>query len=694
MEAADLEASYSEFNEELLLEAEASSEPTRSAFFRMYSELAADNGDCIDLQYTPVRREGRGAYQIDGYALDAERKILYLAICDFRQSSDLEVLNAQQIEDYMKKARRFVELAFDATFINELEETSPSFEAAYAIYSQPSAIRRIRVVLFSNARLSTRRPPEAADEIAGRSAVYNYFDFRRYAEILGSRGAPEPIEIDFTALGSEPLPCLPASGGNAAFESYLAAIPGSLLAKIYGLYGARLLEQNVRTFLQARTKVNRGIITTARENPERFFAYNNGITATASGIRRGRTADGAVALEAIQDLQIVNGGQTTASILYAQDQVSADLSEVFVQMKLTVVRPDLIEEIVPKISRYANTQNKISEADFFSSHPFHVAMEQMSRRLAAPPKPGAMTGTKWFYERARGQYKDASAYGTPAEKRRFSLEFPKAQVFDKTDLAKYQLTFDGEPHVVSQGAQKCFLTFAEQVAKDWETSSLRFNEVWFRNTASKALIFRWTDHMVGQSEWYREDRGYKAQTVTYTLAWLQNRIRRSGKAGINLQLVWNSQEVPEELRVIIEQAAPAVAKAIRDTPPTVKNVGEYCKQQACWATVSRLELPLAHLPDSVLLDHEDAKEAIKAASSVRKMDLEIELDTLLVRLAPKAQALATGAKRKGLLSPRSDAALNKVAKGHFNLVRSEKAALTHLLARLAEEGVDLDQFLS
>ncbi|WP_458388999.1 AIPR family protein [Sphingomonas sp. F9_3S_D5_B_2] len=660
----------------------------------MYSELAADNGDCIDLQYTPVRREGRGAYQIDGYALDAERKILYLAICDFRQSSDLEVLNAQQIEDYMKKARRFVELAFDATFINELEETSPSFEAAYAIYSQPSAIRRIRVVLFSNARLSTRRPPEAADEIAGRSAVYNYFDFRRYAEILGSRGAPEPIEIDFTALGSEPLPCLPASGGNAAFESYLAAIPGSLLAKIYGLYGARLLEQNVRTFLQARTKVNRGIITTARENPERFFAYNNGITATASGIRRGRTADGAVALEAIQDLQIVNGGQTTASILYAQDQVSADLSEVFVQMKLTVVRPDLIEEIVPKISRYANTQNKISEADFFSSHPFHVAMEQMSRRLAAPPKPGAMTGTKWFYERARGQYKDASAYGTPAEKRRFSLEFPKAQVFDKTDLAKYQLTFDGEPHVVSQGAQKCFLTFAEQVAKDWETSSLRFNEVWFRNTASKALIFRWTDHMVGQSEWYREDRGYKAQTVTYTLAWLQNRIRRSGKAGINLQLVWNSQEVPEELRVIIEQAAPAVAKAIRDTPPTVKNVGEYCKQQACWATVSRLELPLAHLPDSVLLDHEDAKEAIKAASSVRKMDLEIELDTLLVRLAPKAQALATGAKRKGLLSPRSDAALNKVAKGHFNLVRSEKAALTHLLARLAEEGVDLDQFLS
>ncbi len=694
MAPSELALAYKEIRDDLLLEAEASAEPDRSAFFRLYSELASENGDCIDLEYTPARREGRGGYQVDGYALDIERKELYLAICDFRQEPTLEVLNATQIEDHMKRARRFVELALDPAFINELEDQSPAFRAAYPVFSENAQIRRIRLILFSNARLSTRRAPESAEEIAGRPAVYNFFDFRRYAEIQKSKGAPEPIEIDFALLGAQPLPCLPASGGNAAYASYLAAMPGDLLAKIYGLYGARLLEQNVRTFLQARTKVNRGIISTARETPERFFAYNNGITATASGIRTSRGADGGVVIDAIEDLQIVNGGQTTASILYARDQGQADLSEVFVQMKLTVVRPELVDELVPKISRFANTQNKINEADFFSSHPFHVAMEQISRRVGPPPRPGAQTSAKWFYERARGQYKDASAYGTAAEKRRFALEFPKGQVFDKTDLAKYHMSFARYPHIVSQHGTKCFLAFAELVAKEWELAPVGFNEGWFKAAVAKAILFRWTDRMIGQSEWYKLDRGWKSQTVTYALAWLDHDLRRKGMAGLNLQLIWNSQEVPEEVCHALSTLAPQIAAAISETPANVKNVGEYCKQQACWAAISKTEFDLDPLPDHVLLEHEDAKEATRSAASVRRIDLEIELDTILVGLVPKADAIAQFARKKGLLSPRSAAALQKVAKGRFNLTGSEKGAMKHLFARFAEEGVDLAQFQS
>src|SRR5262249_54769656 len=149
-------------------------------------------------------------------------------------------------------------------------------------------------------------------------------------------------------------------------------------------------------------KVNRGIIETASTEPEMFFAYNNGITATASKIEVISSSDGACGIKSISDLQIVNGGQTTASVLYAKDRSGADLDRVLVPMKLSVIERERIDETVPKISRFANTQNKISEADFFSSHGFHVKMEQISRRLVAPAKPGFLSGSKWFYERARG----------------------------------------------------------------------------------------------------------------------------------------------------------------------------------------------------------------------------------------------------------------------------------------------------
>ena len=181
----------------------------------------------------------------------------------------------------------------------------------------------------------------------------------------------------------------------------LVVMPGKLLAQIYGLYGARLLEQNVRTFLQARTKVNQGIIRTIEESPGMFFAFNNGLTATAAEVELSQAANGGLGVSAMRDLQIVNGGQTTASILYAQDRDKAVLDEVFVQMKLSVVDSERISDVVPLVSRYANTQNRVSEADFFSSHPFHRELERISRMTPAPARAGSLVSTKWFYERKR-----------------------------------------------------------------------------------------------------------------------------------------------------------------------------------------------------------------------------------------------------------------------------------------------------
>jgi len=680
-----LKAEYLEFISDLQARMLETGESRGTVFFDTYAALASENGDCPDLEPCEIEREGRGGYRIDGHAFDPERGILYVAICDAREDGDLETLNAAQLEALNTRARRFVEYILDPGFAAGLTEGSPEDFAAGVVAASPGLLKRIQILVFSAARLSTRKPPELSGEIGGRPVVSNILDFARFAAIARSQGSVEPIEVDLAALAGAPVPCLPAFMETGGYQSYLVALPGDVLAGIYGLYGPRLLEQNVRTFLQARTKVNKGIIVTLRETPEMFFAYNNGLTATASTVSTELLADGTLGIATIEDLQIVNGGQTTASILHARDQ-GADLTEVFVQMKLSVVEPQLIEEVVPRISRYANTQNRISEADFFSGHPFHVTLEQISRRLAPPPRAGALTGQKWFYERSRGQYRDARGRGTPAERRRFETEFPKAQLIEKTDLAKYELTFAARPHIVCLGAQKCFLSFAEQVAKEWEASPLSFNDGWFRSAIARAIIFRWTDRMINGSDWYRADRGHKSQTVAYTLAWLQHHLRKLGKAGLNLQLVWNQQDVPEELKAVLAELAPQVARKLREAPEHVRNIGEFAKQQACWALIARTEFELSDLPDAILLDREEQRESAREEISVRRIDVDIEMDRLMVALAGRVDELTLFARKKGLLSPRSDAALRRLGRGQFALAPSERNALRHLFERLGEEG--------
>jgi AIPR protein len=589
----DLEKSYHEFWDDLFLEADSSASPQAAAFFNLYSRMAAETGECTDLTYTPAKKEGRGGYQIDGYALEHETGELYLALCDFRSSTELGSLNAAHIETFIQRAKSFLDLAIEPEFISGLEETSPAFEAAYPVYSNYRAIRRIRIVIFSNARLAARRPPEATGEIIGNPAVFSVLDFTRYDGIKRSQGQVEPIAINVAELNGSPLACLHAHSEVDDYSAFLVAIPGALLAKIYSLYGPRLLEQNVRTFLQAKTKVNRGIIETIVSAPGRFFAYNNGITATASELETKKLEDGSIGIVSINNLQIVNGGQTTASILYAKDRSGADLQRVWVPMKLSVVSPERMEEMVPKISRYANTQNKINEADFFSSHPFHVMLEQISRRLMAPPKPGFLSGSKWFYERARGQYRDQLAYGTSAARTKFEHEFPNDQTIDKTELGKYELTFLCQPNIVSLGEQKCFIEFAEYIGKKWEENEATFDDGWFKRAVAKALIFRLTDRMVATSEWYKSDRGFKAQIVTYAIAWLVWYLARSRKSEISFEMIWNTQTVSDELERALLLIARQVAKKIKATPPNVKNVGEYCKQEACWVAIQKAQFNVA-----------------------------------------------------------------------------------------------------
>jgi len=672
---------FPEFFADAEIRAQAQGDFMQAAFFEMYEEIASENGDVESLDYTPYKATGM---QIDGYHFDPESGVFTLAISDFRAEKSLQGLNTADIIRFFKRAETFVEKATNPDFLNKLEETSPGFQVAYFLHSEINHINRIRFLLLSNAKLVSRLPGLKTKKVKDKSYSFQVLDFGRYFDIVSSRSGHEPVEVDITELEWEPLPFLKASSGSEDYSSYLLAVPAELLARIYVEYGARLLEQNVRTFLQARGKVNKGIIRTLKDEPQMFFAYNNGLTATAGEVKISRRSDGSEGISVIRNLQIVNGGQTTASMLYARDKDKSNLSNAYVQMKLSVVSEDKLDYVVPNISRFANTQNKVSEADFFSNHPFHVRIEEFSRRIPAPSKEGQFHQTKWFYERARGQYRDRQAYLTDARRRQFQTEFPKDQVITKTDLAKYLVSFDGEPHIVSMGAQKNFLKFATGIAKQWEKSEIYFNEQWYREMISKAIVFRTLDRFVMKAEWY--EGGYKANIVTYSIAWLAHYVKTEKKAVLDFTGIWTRQELGPDLLALFSSIAPAVAKEIENTPENVRNVTEWCKKQACWDRVSKItiDLPAGHLK-SCLVSETEAKQQKTDAQATQKIDNEVSNEVRIYQLGPEWKDIQDYALSNKLITPAQDQAISVLLRGRTpTSVHMKK--LSEVLSRVEEDG--------
>ena len=679
---------YFDYRDNLLRECELTGDTQRAVFFRIFGELAADNGDCADLVYAAIRRDGARPYQVDAYAFDKDSGELHLAICDMRGGVELENINADAIDRNFKRLSRFCEKVDSGFDLLEMEETSAEFELVQYLKENQKYISRVRCILFTDAKLSTRRKTLEAKSVFGVETTHNVLDFSRYIDILQSKGGAEPIELNLLEVNNgKGLPCLAAHSAKQSYQAYLTVMPGALLAKIYGLYGARLMEQNVRTFLQARTKANKGIITTATDEPGMFFAFNNGITATASSVELTKTKNGGQSITKLGNLQIVNGGQTTASLLYALDRGTADLASVFVQMKLSIIKPEEIETLVPRISRYSNTQNRVSEADFFSSHPFHIEMQKLSRQVQVPVAGGSLSTTRWFYERARGQYRNEGYMRSPSERTRFETMFPKKQLLVKTDIAKYQLTFRLKPHVVSGGAQKAFLAYAEEIANLWEKTPQDVNEHFFKQTVAKAIVFRGVDRMVGRAEWYRNDRGYKANIVTYAIAKFLYEIRESRKAEIDLELIWKTQSVPDELMQTFETIAIGVKNVLRSPPPGITNVSEYAKRQGCWAAVKGSHILDVSNIEIGIIEQDAVKDIKFHARKSKELDNEIAFETWLVANLDKADFIMREGQSRRLMSPKSHSAIQRLKRGHINLNSGEKNALKSLLDRLESAGV-------
>lgn len=667
--------------------ADAGREFTRTCFVAEAGKRLEEAEELQDFE--PCHFEGLGKYNrrlgVDGYSWDDCDNSLSLVIADFSDTEDLNSFGRVEVDRCFGMLKGYFEEAVAGRLTDgTIEEAEHGFGLALDITRWYKDLERIRLYLVSDRLLSWRSRDLPEELIAGKPAEFHVWDIGRFQKAHESATGRDELQVNFTEFG-EGLCFLEASGENRAYQGFLCMIPGGMLADIYDRFGSRLLEGNVRSFLSVKGNVNKGIRSTILNHPEMFFAYNNGISATAENIL---IDDKSFRIISAKNFQIVNGGQTTASLAMAKRKDKASLDEVFVQMKLSVLPPEKAESMIPDIARFANSQNKINEADFFSNHPFHIRLEEFSRRLLAPAYGGAQHQTHWFYERARGQYLNEQSRLTITEKKKFLLVNPRNQVITKTDIAKFENTWRCMPHKVSLGSQKNFRDFAEWITKRWEDDPTQFHEEYYRNLVALAILFRSTERLVGEQEWYQS--GYRANIVTYALSKLSDMVETQAPGwSIDFRRIWERQTMPDELTEQLAINAKKVMEVLTAEDRKKENVTEWAKMPLCWERVQEMPLKLHEKVIDKLVTLASLREAKTEAKKQRKEDDKIAIHTQVVTMgAQKWKRILNWAERNRLLTEEHLSILAVAAGMSGGKIPSEKQSLIiwEIKNKLEEEG--------
>ena len=639
-------------------------------------------------------KSGRSNYRVDGYVYDEFDNTMNLIIADF-DGNDLERrLTGTAANKDFGLLMKFLDAALTTKLYQEIEMSTPCADLVDLLRYNKKAIRKYRFLVFTDADMSTAIKTVEIDDYNSIPVEGQIWDIDRLFRVCCSEQGRQIIEIDFKEYCGEGIPCIEASSASTEqYSSYLGIIPGTVLADIYDKYGSKLLEGNVRSFLSTKVAVNKKIRGTILNNPQMFFAFNNGISATVMDVEIEDTNHGRF-ITFVRDFQIINGGQTTASISNARYKDKADLSSVFVQMKLTSIdesTPEESDELIRNISRSSNSQNKVSDADFFASHPFHRRMEQISRHLFAPASEGAQYETKWFYERARGQYLQEQMRLTPAKKKQFELQHPKNKVIKKTDLAKVQNTWRGFPQVVSKGAQTNFNSFAEYIDEQWNANEEQFNERYFQTTAALILLFQYLEKTIPKQPWY--EGGYRANIIYYTLAQFR-RLLHSQYQGqeLDLMLIWNRQSVPEQVGTVLIALAELVLLRITDPSRKVANVTQWCKRNDCWEDAKKIHIDIPEDIENCLITIDEQKTAQKSAKKEQKVVNEIQVQTTIVNYPVEMwMRLSEFVVRNHMVTPTDVSALAIACKMPAKIPNTYQCKrLLALLRKASEEGFNTE----
>lgn len=688
-------------NEEFQQDADVTSSSTESEFIDYIIGMFNDNEEVYNLIpcYLNTVGQFKRKVQIDGYAYEESDKSFTLFISKYDVGNDLIKITQTEINDYIRNMEAFIDNSLSRFIQKNTEFSSHGNAVAEELYRRMNndEISKFKFYIITNCLLSDRVKTIKHHDISGKTCEVMVWDIEKMYNSDAHNREKEPITIDVKKYcGGEGIPCIKAYGDEKEYTAYLAVIPGTMLSSIYEEYGSRLLEGNVRSFLSASGKVNKGIKETILKTPKYFFTYNNGIATTASSIETELTNQG-LTITKINDLQIINGGQTTASLTNAKINYrnEAKLEDVFVAMKLTVVNGDERELMIEKISRYANSQNKVSDADFFSNSPFHRRFEDLANANLAPAVNGNQYQTRWFYERARGSYKQEQMKLTPAERNKFALKNPKSQLITKTDLAKYLNTYYKLPYIVSRGAQKNMKDFAEIITKKYTDADESINEFFFKQSIALAIMFKELDKSIKDTDWFVSGNGYKANIITYTISKLFYEIeKQKPNYTIDFERIWNKQTIYPELRRELLRLAEITSRYITSPTRQLQNVTEWCKKEECWKLFQLEETPLSAEFITTLIDVNIVKgrqlTAKKEQREVNNLTAEIQVVSFgsdyWKRLLERAKAM-------GIVNVIEEADINFA----INIERTNRTPNTVQAKRIlkfrdkcSSEGIDVD----
>ena len=584
MKNKSLNQFYSDFLEEVQVsvDADLSGWNIEDFFTAIMLEYLEEAGEADDYIMCPFRGYG---LQLNAYSISEDYTALVLYVSIYSDTDKPKSVSQTEVDASIKRGIQLYHKAINDLYTS-FQRDNDTYEFAITLHDNKDAIRTVRICALTNGIV---KPIDFQNiSIGGAEVSFSIWDLDRLYRCVMSGKMRETIEIDFQDKFNETIPCIENSLSDK-YSVYLAIISGELLAELYDEFRDRLLEKNVRSFLQVKGAVNKGIRDTLRDEPDMFLAYNNGISVTAESVDIVRDENGKPSIKSIRDMQIVNGGQTTASIFNVNNdkKINSDLSKVFVQMKISVMTSsDDMDEIVPRISAFANTQNKVQIADFSANDPYHRRVEELSRTIWSPAK-GGLLPQNWFYERARGQYADMlSRESTTLKRKKFKESHP---VFTKTDLAKFENTWDQLPFYVSEGAQKNFRRFTVRLS---QRKGKLPDEKYYQNLIAKTILFKRTEKLVSKQQY----GGYRANIVTYTIAFLSFKTAQR----IDLEKIWKEQGLSLALEDEIVAVSKFVQQAITN-PPGGANVGEWCKKEMCWKSIKEHEYIISETFESELI---------------------------------------------------------------------------------------------
>lgn len=510
--------------------------------------------------------------RLSGFALSDDVDQLDLFVVLYDGAAEIRPIPQAETLKAAEQCIRFLSMCADGSMLQRIDEQEDAYGLALAIRAHYTELEQVRIFVLTDRRAgATNFKPR---EVQGRTVKLEVMDIARLHRHWSAGKPRDELVVNFVDVSGSALPCVWVPSQNEDYDYALTVIPGEALRFLYEKYGGRLLEANVRSFLSARGKVNMGIRDTLRDEPERFMAYNNGIVLVADEAHIGTANDGSPGILWLRGMQIVNGGQTTASIYFTKKKdPTVDLSRVQVPAKVIVLRtedPAAEEALISDVSRYANSQNSVSQSDLSANKPFHVRLELLANSTVLPDGVG-----RWFYERAAGSYNTLLAREgtTPARLKHLKRDvIPTSRKITKTDMAKYLTAWDQQPDVVSLGSQKNFARFMDRLA---ETDAPLPEVSEYKQMIAKAILFK---KIHGQVR--RMFPAFQGNVAAYLVSVIANRV---GKR-IDLDRIWTRQDISAEF---LEQAgawALEVNKVLHHTA-NGRMISEWAKKPDCWGAV-------------------------------------------------------------------------------------------------------------